>query len=330
MLSGNGRHRRPRQAPALIVAAGVTGSAIAIPLLGASSASAADGTTWDRVAECESGGAWSADNGNGYYGGLQLTQDNWERYGGLEYARSADQASRSQQIAVAEKVLDGQGLVAWPTCGPLSGLSKDSAGVHVDTGMADGASDDADDSGSSGLSTSPSASPSTDSSRSSDSSDEGDTASPKATESGTTSGDSRDADRSDSSGKSDKSASDGSESDKSGRSDASSEPSGDASTAAGRHRGGSADEDGADAATDSRTDGTSGRHASRGSDDARDAGDGTYVVRSGDSLWKIADALDVTGGWADLYAANEKTVGIDPDLILPGQSLAVDGESVEK
>ncbi|MFD7794209.1 transglycosylase family protein [Streptomyces sp. NPDC059759] len=330
MLSGNGRHRRPRQAPALIVAAGVTGSAIAIPLLGASSASAADGTTWDRVAECESGGAWSADNGNGYYGGLQLTQDNWERYGGLEYARSADQASRSQQIAVAEKVLDGQGLVAWPTCGPLSGLSKDSAGVHVDTGMADGASDDADDSGSSGLSTSPSASPSTDSSRSSDSSDEGDTASPKATESGTTSGDSRDADSSDSSGKSDKSASDASESNKSGRSDASSEPSGDASTAAGRHRGGSADEDGADAATDSRTDGTSGRHASRGSDDARDAGDGTYVVRSGDSLWKIADALDVTGGWADLYAANEKTVGIDPDLILPGQSLAVDGESVEK
>ncbi|MET8034061.1 transglycosylase family protein [Streptomyces sp. NPDC005345] len=327
MLSGNGRHRRPRQAPALIVAAGVTGSAIAIPLLGASSASAADGTTWDRVAECESGGAWSADNGNGYYGGLQLTQDNWERYGGLEYARSADQASRSQQIAVAEKVLDGQGLVAWPTCGPLSGLSKDSAGVHVDTGMADGASDDAGDSGSSGLSTSPSASPSTESSRSSDSSGASDTASPKATESGTKSGGSQGANSSD---KSDKSTSDASESDKSGRTDASSEPSGDASTAAGRHRGGSADEDGADAATDSRTDGTAGRHASRGSDDARDAGDGTYVVRSGDSLWKIADALDVTGGWADLYAANEKTVGIDPDLILPGQSLAVDSESVEK
>ncbi|MFG2451521.1 transglycosylase family protein [Streptomyces sp. M41(2017)] len=332
MLSGNGRHRRPRQAPALIVAAGVTGSAIAIPLLGASSASAADGTTWDRVAECESGGAWSADNGNGYYGGLQLTQDNWERYGGLEYARSADQASRSQQIAVAEKVLDGQGLVAWPTCGPLSGLSKDSAGVDVDTGMGDGASGDADDSGSSGLSTSPSASPSTESSRSSDSSGASDTASPKATGSGTKSGDSQAADssgNSDSSDKSDNSTSDPSESDKSGRTDASSEPSADASTA-GRHRGGSADEDGVDAATDSRTDGTSGRHASRGSDDARDAGDGTYVVRSGDSLWKIADALDVTGGWADLYAANEKTVGIDPDLILPGQSLAVDSESVEK
>lgn len=79
MLSGNGRHRRPRQAPALLVAAGVTGSAIAIPLLGATGASAADGTVWDKVAECESGGSWSADDGNGQYGGLQLTQDDWRR-----------------------------------------------------------------------------------------------------------------------------------------------------------------------------------------------------------------------------------------------------------
>ncbi|MFJ8991738.1 transglycosylase family protein [Streptomyces sp. NPDC102279] len=322
MLSGNGRHRRPRQAPALIVAAGVAGSAIAIPLLGASSASAADGTTWDRVAECESGGAWSADNGNGYYGGLQLTQDNWERYGGREYAQSPDQASRSQQIAVAEKVLDSQGLVAWPTCGPLSGLSKSSAEVDVDTGMGD----DAGDSGSSGLSTSPSSSPSTESSRSSDSSGSSDTASPEVTENTAKSGDSQDADSSD---KATADASKSGKSDKSGRSGTSSEASGDASAAPGRHRG-SADEDATDAATDGRTDSASGRHASRGSDDARDAGDDTYVVRAGDSLWTIADDLDVTGGWADLYAANEKTVGIDPDLILPGQSLAVDSETVEK
>src|SRR4051794_20203192 len=95
MLSGNGRHRRPRQAPALLVAAGVTGSAIAIPLLGASAANAADGTTWDKVAECESGGSWSADTGNGYYGGLQMPQDYWDKYGGLDYASSPDQASRS-------------------------------------------------------------------------------------------------------------------------------------------------------------------------------------------------------------------------------------------
>ncbi|NYV78542.1 peptigoglycan-binding protein LysM, partial [Streptomyces sp. UH6] len=49
MLSGNGRHRRPRQAPAVVVAAGVTGSALALPLFAATGASAADGATWDRV-----------------------------------------------------------------------------------------------------------------------------------------------------------------------------------------------------------------------------------------------------------------------------------------
>ncbi|MEU7056883.1 transglycosylase family protein [Streptomyces sp. NPDC046197] len=140
MLSGNGRHRRPRQAPALLVAAGVTGSAIAIPLLGATGASAADGTTWDKVAECESGGSWSADHGNGYYGGLQLTQDDWEKYGGLAYAQSADQASRSQQIAVAEKILADRGPGAWPTCGLLSGLTRNSGSVDVDTGVGNGSS----------------------------------------------------------------------------------------------------------------------------------------------------------------------------------------------
>ncbi|MFF0789527.1 transglycosylase family protein [Streptomyces spiralis] len=140
MLSGNGRHRRPRQAPALFVTAGVTGSAIAIPLLGATGAHAADGTTWDKVAQCETGGSWSADNGNGYYGGLQLTQDDWEKYGGLDFAPSADQASRSQQIAVAEKILADQGPGAWPACGLLSGLTKDSGAARVDTGVSGGSS----------------------------------------------------------------------------------------------------------------------------------------------------------------------------------------------
>lgn len=82
MLSGNGRHRRPRQAPALVVAAGVAGSAIAIPLFAASGASAATTQAWDKLAECESGGQWSLDAGNGYYGGLQFTQERWEEYGG--------------------------------------------------------------------------------------------------------------------------------------------------------------------------------------------------------------------------------------------------------
>src|SRR3954447_21600612 len=135
MLSGNGRHRRPRQAPALLVAAGVTGSAIAIPLLGASAANAADGTTWDKVAECESGGSWSANTGNGYHGGLQMSQDDWDKHGGLDYASSPDEASRSQQIAVAEKILADRGTTPWATCALLSGLTSHSGSVKVDTGV---------------------------------------------------------------------------------------------------------------------------------------------------------------------------------------------------
>ncbi|MEU9290780.1 transglycosylase family protein [Streptomyces sp. NPDC048275] len=323
MLSGNGRHRRPRQAPALIVAAGVTGSAIAIPLLGATGASAADGTTWDRVAECESGGEWSADNGNGYYGGLQVTQENWEKYGGLSYAPSADQASRSQQIALAERLLDDKGLVAWPTCGPLSGLSANSAEFEVDTGVADGSSGSSNSSGSSDSSDS-SDSPSSDSSSG---------ATKNTTKAATSSGGKSDSDSQDSdssstaTAKSDKSG-------KSGQSDDSSSASEGATTSAGRHRGGSADEDTSGIATGSSADGRtgdpSGRHASRDSGASRDVVDGSYVVRVGDSLWNIADSLDLEGGWSELYAVNEGTVGADPDLILPGQSLAVGAESGEK
>ncbi|MGA4841456.1 transglycosylase family protein [Streptomyces sp. G45] len=135
MLSGQGRHRRPRQAPAIVVAAGVTGSALALPLFAATGASAADAGTWDRVADCESGGAWSADEGNGYYGGLQLSQETWEDYGGLAYAPSPDQASRSQQIDIGEKVLADQGPKAWPHCGPASGLSKGGEKADVDPGL---------------------------------------------------------------------------------------------------------------------------------------------------------------------------------------------------
>ncbi len=144
MGSANGRHRRPRQAPAIVVAAGVTGSAIAIPLLGASGAHAADSATWDRVAECESGGTWSADLGNGHYGGLQLTQETWSAYGGTEFAPRADLASRSQQISVAEKVLDDQGPKAWPSCAVISGLMTSGGLPGVDPGTSPSA-DPADD-----------------------------------------------------------------------------------------------------------------------------------------------------------------------------------------
>jgi hypothetical protein len=316
MLSGNGRHRRPRQAPALIVAAGVTGSAIAIPLLGATSASAADGTTWDRVAECESAGQWSADSGNGYYGGLQLSQADWEKYGGLNYAQSADEASRSQQIAIAEQLLDDQGVTPWPTCGPLSGLSKNSGDVLVDTGVAN---DSSGESKSSGSSSSSASSDSGSHSPSSGSSSKATKNTTKADAGGTQGTDSSDTE-----------ATKGDSSGNSGQDDGSSDASEDATTGAGRHRGGTADENTTDSAVDGRTDDPSGRHASRGTGASRDVVDGSYVVRAGDNLWTIADALDLDGGWAELYDANKKTVGVDPNLILPGQSLSVGVESGEK
>jgi hypothetical protein len=78
---------------------------------------ASGAVNWDAIAQCESGGNWSINTGNGYYGGLQFTQQTWEAYGGLSYAPRADLASRAAQIAVAEKVYAAGGLGAWPVCG---------------------------------------------------------------------------------------------------------------------------------------------------------------------------------------------------------------------
>jgi Transglycosylase-like domain/LysM domain len=82
-----------------------------------SSLPSAGGANWQAIAACESGGNWSANTGNGFYGGLQFTQGTWDAYGGGQYASSANLASASQQIAVAQRVLAGQGIGAWPVCG---------------------------------------------------------------------------------------------------------------------------------------------------------------------------------------------------------------------
>jgi hypothetical protein len=79
--------------------------------------SSGGGVNWDAIAACESGGNWSTSTGNGFYGGLQFTQQTWDAYGGQQYAGSANGASRSEQIAVAGRVLAGQGIGAWPVCG---------------------------------------------------------------------------------------------------------------------------------------------------------------------------------------------------------------------
>ncbi|MFC9299558.1 transglycosylase family protein [Streptomyces sp. NPDC057011] len=78
---------------------------------------------WDCVADCESGGRWAVNTGNGFYGGLQFRQPTWEEYGGLTFARRADLASRVQQIRIAEDVLGGQGWEAWPVCSKRYGLA---------------------------------------------------------------------------------------------------------------------------------------------------------------------------------------------------------------
>ncbi|MFJ9032691.1 transglycosylase family protein [Streptomyces sp. NPDC102274] len=117
LRSSKAKHRRPSKAVHYATLAGVTGAAVAAPLIGATSASAATASEWDQVAQCESGGNWSINTANGFYGGLQFTPSTWAAYGGTAYAARADQASKSQQIAVAEKVLAGQGKGAWPNCG---------------------------------------------------------------------------------------------------------------------------------------------------------------------------------------------------------------------
>ncbi|WP_106849796.1 resuscitation-promoting factor [Blastococcus sp. Marseille-P5729] len=75
------------------------------------------GNNWDAVAQCESTGNWSINTGNGYYGGLQFSASTWKAYGGHAYAPNAHLATKAQQIAIAEKVLAGQGRGAWPHCG---------------------------------------------------------------------------------------------------------------------------------------------------------------------------------------------------------------------
>ncbi|WP_181791183.1 LysM peptidoglycan-binding domain-containing protein, partial [Streptomyces phytophilus] len=110
----------------MAVLVGATGTAIGLPVLGAQNAVAAPIDTWERVAACESGGNWTTNTGNGYFGGVQFSQSSWEAAGGRSYAPRADLASKQQQIAVAERLLSMQGPGAWPNCGPRAGLAAGS------------------------------------------------------------------------------------------------------------------------------------------------------------------------------------------------------------
>lgn len=119
----SGRHRKPTNTGRTVAKVAVTsaimgGAGVAL----AGHAAAAPDTDWDKLAQCESGGNWGINTGNGFHGGLQFTPSTWASYGGTQYASSPEHASRTQQIAVAEKVLATQGWGAWPSCSSHLGL----------------------------------------------------------------------------------------------------------------------------------------------------------------------------------------------------------------
>ncbi|KQX67704.1 transglycosylase family protein [Streptomyces sp. Root1310] len=235
-MAVRGRHRRYQpnriNRASLTVTAG--GAGMALPLIGTGAAHAADVDTWNKVAACESTNDWNINTGNGYYGGLQFTQSTWEAYGGTRYAPRADLATKDQQIAVAEKVLDGQGPGAWPVCSVRAGLSRggDTPDIHPN---------------------------------------------------GTTTKSSQ---------------------------QSSSRSSSQSSKAAPRTAKTSLDDVRPQSTPQSRA-GTAEM----------------YTVVRGDTLSAIADTEEVKGGWRGLYAANRTTIGGDPDLILPGQRLSLEGRA---
>jgi hypothetical protein len=315
-----------------------------MPLLGASGAQAADLDTWDRIAQCESGGLWSADTGNGYYGGLQLTQETWEQYGGTAYAKRPDLASRSQQIAIAEKILADQGPDAWPSCGVNAGLrhdttgeapaidpdnllpEEDAQGGEGDRNVLDDllpAGDTPDD----------------------DAPDDDGRDSPAAGKDGGAGGDTEagGTDAEPGAGAAPKAGTGGGERTSEGvrGRDASGA---EVPEGSGKHRGerdprelepeerteGQPSE-GQEAAVEERSEeaadraGRAGRSALAGSVSGLGvrAADEGYLVRPGDSLETIARENEVRGGWSGLYESNKDVVGEDPDLILPGQELTL-------
>ncbi|MGW6548244.1 transglycosylase family protein [Streptomyces massasporeus] len=233
-MAVRGRHRRYQpnriNRASLTVTAG--GAGMALPFMGTGAAQAADLDTWNKVAACESTNNWSINSGNGFYGGLQFTQSTWEAYGGRAYAARADLASKDQQIAVAEKVLDGQGPGAWPVCSVRAGLTRGGGEPDIR--------------------------PATERTKQ------------------------KDAKRKDATRKDPRKKT---------------------------------------SIEDVRPQSTPQSRAGNAE---------MYTVVHGDTLSGIADDQDVRGGWRGLYAANRSAIGSDPDLIVPGQRLALRGEGATK
>jgi LysM repeat protein len=229
-----GRHRAPSTSAKIrkraTTVAAVAGAAAVTPLMAAGTANA-DSVNWDAIAQCESGGNWSINTGNGYYGGLQFSRGTWLAYGGGSYAPTANLASKGQQIAVAEKTLAGQGIGAWPVCGKRAGSSyTPSARTERSTPAA----------------------------------------APERSSRSTTQ-------------------------ERASRSERRSTP------------------------TQTRRSTETTAPAATTTTAARGA---TYVVRSGDTLSKIAATKKIQGGWKALYSANRSVVE-NPNLIFPGEKLSL-------
>lgn len=230
-MAVRGRHRRYQPSrinrASLTVTAG--GAGMAMPLVGATVADAADVGTWNKVAACESSRDWDINTGNGYYGGLQFSRSTWQAFGGTVYAPRADLATKDQQIAIAEKVLKGQGPGAWPVCSVRAGLTRGGPAPDIDPGGSGGG------------------------------------------------------------GAAEKQASASQQPQKSPQPQKRSL------------------KDVAPQKTPQSRAGTAEM----------------YTVVRGDTLSGIAETRKVRGGWQKLYQVNRRTVGADPDLIVPGQRLSL-------
>ncbi|MEV7428462.1 MULTISPECIES: transglycosylase family protein [unclassified Nocardioides] len=106
-----------------LVSSAALAAATLVPVVAAQApAQAAPERTWDRLAQCESGGRWHIDTGNGYYGGLQISKQTWDGFGGRRLAPYPHGATKAEQIRVAERIQDAQGWGAWPACSQEAGL----------------------------------------------------------------------------------------------------------------------------------------------------------------------------------------------------------------
>ncbi|WP_329368618.1 transglycosylase family protein [Streptomyces sp. NBC_00669] len=348
LSSGNGRHRRPRQAPAAVVTvatAAATGVGIALPLISAGSAQAADATTWDKVAACETGGVWGANTDNGFFGGLAITQDTWDQYGGDAYAKRPDLATRAQQITVAQKILTDLGPNAWPGCELTTGLLIDTATPDVDP-TATPVPDPSGPTGiqpSSGATTAPSDS-GTPTTSPTTPDDPGTPTTGTPTDPGTpTTGTPSTPPSGSGTPTTSPTAPTGSGTPTTGTPTDPGTP----TTGSGRHGKPYDPTDDELAAQDRATrtevfstadptpasDGANGGGSGSGSQGAHRTKPSTgqpaegksttdgYEVGSGDSLSGIAAAHHVAGGWHQLYETNHALIGDDPNLIKPGQIL---------